>query len=458
MKLPDDFVFGTATASYQIEGAVREGGRAPSIWDTFAATPGKVLGGDTGEGACDSYHRYAEDVALLERLGVDAYRFSVAMPRVVPSGSGGANQEGLDYYERLVDALIGAGIEPTLSLYHWDLPQYLEDRGGWLNRDTASRMADYAQVVAARLGDRVSTWTTLNEPYCTAFLGYAGGEHAPGRHVRGDVFRVCHHLNLAHGLMVEAIRAELGPTARCSVTLNPVVARGGAEAVRRIEAVGNEVFYGPMLEGAYSAQLLEDTAGLTDWAFVRDSDFARIHQRLDVLGVNYYTTTRVSMRPGTDPALRGTTDNAWVGCEDIEFHTVPGETTDMGWLVEPEGLTDLLVGLSRRYPDLPLMVTENGAACADAVTTSSDGARAVHDPERISYVRRHLAAVRRARDARATVVGYYLWSLLDNYEWAYGYSKRFGIVHVDYQTFERMPKDSFWYYRDVIASRELPGA
>ena len=466
ITFPAGFLFGTATASYQIEGAVTEDGRTASIWDTFSHTPGKVLNGDTGDVADDHYHRWREDVAILRDLGVGAYRFSVAWPRVQPGGSGGFNTAGLDFYSRLTDELLANDILPVVTLYHWDLPQELEDAGGWAVRSTAEAFEPYAAKLAEVLGDRVHLWTTLNEPWCSAYLGYASGVHAPGRHEPAAALAAVHHLNLAHGLGIRAIRGVLGDDTACSVTLNLHVFKPGDESseqdndlVRRLDALGNRAFLGPMLDGEYPDDLLKDTAPVSDWEFVRDGDLALINQPLDLLGVNYYTTSTVRAWDGT--GYRGGDDghtpsehSPWVGIDDAVFVPIEGEHTAMGWLVEPAGLTSLLVDLHATYPGLPLVVTENGAAYPDEV--ADDGG--VHDEDRVEYVRGHLAAVRDAIDAGADVRGYFVWSLLDNFEWAWGYDRRFGIVRVDYETQTRTLKDSALFYRDLIAAQPRPPA
>jgi beta-glucosidase len=462
MGFPEGFVFGSATASYQIEGAVAEDGRRPSIWDVFSHTPGKTLGGDTGDVADDHYHRLDADLDLMRDLGLQAYRFSVAWPRVVPEGRGAANPAGLDFYERLTDGLLARGITPVTTLYHWDLPQVLEDEGGWRVRSTAEAFADYARVVAERLGDRIDTWTTLNEPWCSAFLGYGAGVHAPGATEPLATLQAAHHLNLAHGLGAQAIRSVI-PGARISVTLNLHVFRPegetGPEAVRRLDAVGNRVFLGPMLDGEYPADLLEDTAAVTDWSFVHDGDLEAIRQPIDVLGVNYYSTSRVRMGEGAGDGPRNDGHGAgagtpWTGSETVEFLPPEGPLTEMGWNIDPQGLTDLLVSTSERYPDLPLMVTENGAAFPDVV--GEDGV--VHDADRVDYLRRHFAAAQDAIARGVDLRGYFVWSLMDNFEWGYGYSKRFGIVRVDYDTQQRTPKDSARWYSEVIRTGELPAS
>ncbi|MCX2182849.1 beta-glucosidase [Streptomyces sp. SKN60] len=466
-RFPSDFLWGAATAAYQIEGAAAEDGRTPSIWDTFSHTPGKVFEGHTGDVAVDHYHRFRDDVRLMSELGLNAYRFSVSWSRVQPTGRGPAVQKGLDFYRRLVDELLDAGIEPALTLYHWDLPQELEDAGGWPERATAERFAAYATLVADALGDRVTRWTTLNEPWCSAFLGYGSGVHAPGRTDQVASLRAAHHLNLGHGLAVQALRSTLPAGAKLAVSLNLHEVRpltGSAadrEAARRIDTVGNGVWLGPMLEGRYPEELFADTAHVTDWSFVRPGDEATAGQQLDWLGINYYTPTVVSKvaegeEKPQDDGHGASAFSPWPGADDVAFHQADGPRTAMGWPVDPSGLTDLLTRVAARYPDLPLVVSENGAAYEDVV--GADGS--VHDPERTAYVHAHLEAVHRAVEAGVPVHGYFLWSLLDNFEWAYGYAKRFGAVHVDYATQVRTPKSSARWYAEVARSGELhaPGA
>ncbi|SEG64532.1 beta-glucosidase [Thermomonospora echinospora] len=452
---PAGFVWGAATAAYQIEGGAKEDGRVPSIWDTYSHTPGRVLAGDTGDVAADHYHRWADDVAMMADLGLRAYRFSIAWPRVMPGGR--FNPKGADFYSRLVDALLDAGITPVATLYHWDLPQELEDAGGWPVRDTALRFAEYAEAAGRALGDRVGVWTTLNEPWCSAFLGYGSGVHAPGRTDAADAIAAAHHLNLAHGLGVEALRGVVLPRARFSVTLNLHHVRGespdDADAVRRVDGIANRIFLGPMLTGGYPADLVADTAQITDWAFVRPGDERTVAAPLDVLGVNYYSPTLVRRWDGSAP--RQTADGhgasahtAFPGCEDVEFVRQPGPYTAMGWPIDATGLTELLVRLHRDHPSVPLMVTENGAAFDDRA--DPDGR--IRDTRRIGYLRDHIGAVRAALDAGVDLRGYFVWSLMDNFEWAYGYSRRFGIVHIDYETQRRTWKDSAHWYRKVIAA------
>lgn len=466
VAFPPGFVWGTATASYQIEGAATEDGRTPSIWDTYSHTPGRVHNGDTGDVADDHYHRYRDDVAIMRELGVGSYRFSVAWPRITPQVTehalGPVNEAGVAFYDRLVDELLGAGISPAATLYHWDLPQALEDAGGWTNRATAERFAEYAEVVAARLGDRIGTFITLNEPWCSAYLGYASGVHAPGRTEPASALAAVHHLNLAHGLATAAVR-RAAPGAQVALTLNlawvqPASASAAdADAVRRIDGLQNRVFLDPTMRGEYPADVLADTASVTDWSFVRDGDLALIRQPIDALGLNYYSPTVVRAYAGTGPKLEadGHGDgaaSAWPACEDVEFPPQPGPKTDMGWSVDARGMTELLLRLAREYPGVDLYVTENGAAYPDVL--SDDGK--VHDDDRIAYLHDHLSAVADAVEAGAPVRGYYLWSLLDNFEWSYGFSKRFGLVHVDYDTQARTVKDSGRWYADVVRRNGLP--
>ncbi|BCB80179.1 GH1 family beta-glucosidase [Phytohabitans flavus] len=452
LQFPDGFVWGAATAAYQIEGAARDEGRGPSIWDTFSRTPGKVYAGHTGDVACDHYHRYPDDVRLMADLGLRAYRFSISWPRVQPDGSGPVNPRGLDFYDRLVDELIGRGIDPIVTLYHWDLPQTLEDRGGWTSRDTASWFAEYAAAAYARLGDRVSTWTTLNEPWCSAYLGYASGIHAPGRQDPAAAFASVHHLLLGHGLAARALRAAGAETV--GITLNPAAvlpadpeSAADAEAVRVVDGLSNRIFLEPILASGYPSDVLEHMRRFTDLAFIQDGDEKAIAAAIDLLGVNYYSPTYVAGRPGAPgggPAHPGT--------EGILFLPPAGPLTEMGWQIEPAGLTALLERLGRDYPTTPLYITENGAAFDDK--PGADGQ--VADANRIAYLDGHLRAVHTAIERGVDVRGYLVWSLMDNFEWAEGYRKRFGIIHVDYQTQRRTPKDSALWYRDVIARNGLP--
>ncbi|MEW2086165.1 GH1 family beta-glucosidase [Streptomyces sp. NPDC005283] len=453
LRFPAGFRWGTATAAYQIEGAAAEDGRTPSIWDTFSRAPGKVRNGDTGDIAADHYHRMREDVALMKQLGVTDYRFSVAWPRVQPTGRGPAVQKGLDFYRRLTDELLEAGIRPVATLYHWDLPQELEDAGGWPQRETARRFGDYAGIMADALGDRVKTWTTLNEPWCAAFLGYGSGVHAPGRASASGSLRAAHHFNLAHGWAARTLHAALPSTSEISLTLNLHVVRpltdsgDDRDAARRIDAVGNRIFLDPVFHGRLPEDLVRDTASVTDWAFVQDGDLDMISTPIDSLGINYYSPTVVAAGSSDSPS-------PWAGAEQhVRFVPAPGPRTAMDWPVDADGLHELLIRLRDDLPGVPLVITENGAAYDDY----ADPSGAVHDPERVAYLRSHLAAVHRAIADGADVRGYFLWSLLDNFEWAYGYSKRFGIVHVDFATQRRTFKDSARWYADVIARGGLTG-
>ncbi|SNS54154.1 beta-glucosidase [Streptosporangium subroseum] len=456
---PADFVWGAATASYQIEGAAKEDGRGLSIWDTFSGTPGKVAGGDTGDVACDHYFRYADDVRLMSDLGLAAYRFSVAWPRIQADGTGLVNSRGLDFYSRLVDKLLEAGITPYVTLYHWDLPQALEDAGGWPERDTAYRFADYARAVHARLGDRVQHWTTLNEPWVAAFLGYGNGVHAPGRREPAAAFRAAHHLLLGHGLAARALREagaeEIGLALNLSPVITPaqvgdpaaVASLEDAEAVGRIDTLLTRQFLDPALRGEYPAELLamiERNGGL---AHIRDGDLEIINQPIEVIGINYYNPCVVESGPGQ------AADEAWPGSEDVRFCSVDDvPATAMGWPIVPNGLSRLLVRLADDYPEAGLVITENGAAFEDVV---EDGR--VHDVGRTGYLDHHLRAVHAAIADGADVRGYLVWSLLDNFEWAYGYGRRFGIVHVDFDTQRRLFKDSALWYREVIKQNGLRG-
>jgi beta-glucosidase len=448
-----DFLWGVSTSAYQIEGAAAEDGRGPSVWDTFCAQPGRVLNGDSGLVACDHYHRYREDVALMADLGLGAYRFSVAWPRVQPTGRGPANEAGLDFYDRLVDELCAAGIAPVATLYHWDTPQPLEDAGGWLNADTAARFAEYAGLVAGRLGDRVRLWITLNEPAILTMLGYGVGVHAPGRTLMMDALPTAHHQLLGHGLAVRALRAA-GVAGGVGIANNhtPVTAaaaEGGAPSEADVAAAAgydvlhNRLFADPLLLGRYPAGMELGSA----------DDLAVIAEPLDFYGVNYYQPTRISApAAGAElpPEIAGSAGLA------LPFAFAPFDpavpTTGFGWPVAPDGLTDELSILKDRYGAAlpPVYVTESGASFPDV--PGADGT--VDDAERIDYLERHVAAM---RAADVDVRGYFVWSLLDNFEWAVGYSQRFGLVHVDFATGRRTPKASFAWYRDLIA-REPAGS
>ncbi|QBR93237.1 GH1 family beta-glucosidase [Nocardioides euryhalodurans] len=454
VTLPPDFTWGVATASYQIEGAVAEDGRTPSIWDTFCRVPGAVAHGDTGDVACDHYHRMEEDVATMAALGVGSYRFSVAWPRVRPD-AGPVNPAGLDFYDSLVDTLLRHDIAPWLTLYHWDLPQTLEDAGGWTVRATADRFVEYAVAVHERLGDRVPVWTTLNEPWCSAFLGYTNGRHAPGRREGAAGLRAAHHLLLAHGRATTELRARGAET--LGITLNLTVAdpadpadAADVDAARRIDSLHNRLFLDPITRAAYPEDLLADTEHLGWTDVVHDGDLEAIAAPIDVLGVNYYRGDQVSGHPDAEPDEGQ--PSPFVGSEHVSFPSRGLPRTAMDWEVQPEGLTRLLVRLHDDHPGLPLVVTENGAAYDDS--QAPDGS--VDDPERVAYLDSHVRAVAAARDAGADVRGYFAWSFLDNFEWAEGYAKRFGLVHVDYPTQRRTPKASAHWYAELCRTGRLP--
>jgi beta-glucosidase len=427
-QFPPGFQFGVSTASYQIEGAAGEDGRGVSIWDTFSHTPGRTRGGDTGDVACDHYHRYARDVALMSELGVDAYRFSVAWPRIQPAGSGPGNVKGLDFYDRLVDALGQRGIAALPTLFHWDLPQALEDGGGWLSRETALRFGDYVALVADRLGDRVRRWITLNEPVVHMAQGYAFGDHAPGRELGLGALPVAHHQLLGHGLAVRALRTAGAAEVMISNNLTPVIAEDPAAGMA-YDAFHNRLFTDPVLLGTYP-DFLADALG----DVVRDGDLDIISSPMDALGVNYYNPTRVGA-----PSTAG----APLPFETLPIDGVP--TTAFGWPVVPSGLHDLLTGLRDTYGDRlpPVYITENGCSTEDVLD----------DRFRIDYLDGHLRAVHAAITDGVDVRGYFVWSLLDNFEWAEGYSQRFGLVRVDFGTQERTPRSSYRWLRGVLAGR-----
>jgi beta-glucosidase len=432
-RFPADFVWGAATAAYQIEGAIDEGARGASIWDRFCATPGKVRNGESGAIACDFYHRYPQDIALMRTLGIDAFRFSIAWPRVLPDGRGRVNEAGLDFYDRLVDALLEAGIAPFATLYHWDLPQALENAGGWPERATAEAFAEYVSVVAKRLGDRVHSWITHNEPWCASWLGYGAGRHAPGRTSRRDALAAAHHLLLSHGLAAEVLRSE-APLAHVGITLDyyPMHAASDADrdAARIADGHRNRWFLEPVLRVEYPVDMLERYAA--DLPAIEDGDLRTIGAPIDFLGINNYTRRVVRAGAGGEP-------------EDVRPQGA--EYTDMGWEVYPEGIFETLQRVHTDYGPPAIYITENGAAYTDV--RGHDGQ--ISDLERQSYLQGYTQAVGRAIAAGVPVRGYFVWSLLDNFEWALGYWRRFGLVYIDYPTLERVPKGSFYWYRDLIA-------
>ncbi|MEV6846367.1 GH1 family beta-glucosidase [Actinoplanes sp. NPDC051411] len=439
MRFPDGFLWGAATAAYQIEGAVEEDDRGPSIWDTFSHTPGAVLRGDTGDIADDHYHRWPGDLDLLSSLGVGAYRFSVAWPRIVPSGSGTVNIKGLDFYDRLTDGLLERGIVPMVTLYHWDLPQALQDRGGWAARDTAYHFADYVRAVHERLGDRVPYWLTLNEPYCSAFVGHLDGKHAPGLRDERVAVTALHHLLLGHGLAVRALRDD-GVTGRVGITCNltsVLPASSSADdraAARRLDLHENRMFLDPLFRGEYPP---DAAAQYGDFDFVHDDDLAVIAAPLDYFGINYYERHAVRASP-TDP-IRG-----WE-------RVPPEEPTLTGIAVDPRGLREILERVHRDYTSLPLVVTETGLALHDYA--GPDGV--VADDERIAFFEGHVRAAHEALSAGVPLFGFFPWSFLDNFEWQSGYGVRYGLYYVDYPTQERRPKKSAAWYQRLIRANGL---
>jgi beta-glucosidase len=439
LRFPDGFVWGTATAAYQIEGAWDEDGKGESIWDRFSHTPGKVFGGDTGDVACDHYHRWRDDIALMRELGLHVYRLSISWPRVLPNGVGAVNSAGLDFYDRLIDGLLEAGIQPYVTLYHWDLPQALQDRGGWANRETVAAFANYADVIVRRLGDRVKNWITHNEPWCTSFLGHWLGDHAPGIR-NGPALAAAHHVLLSHGEAVPVLRAG-SPGAQVGITLNfsPAYPASDSDAdqaaARRHDGFFNRWFIDPIYGRGYPDDMVALYGALMPK--IQPGDLERMAAPTDFLGVNYYNRAVIRDDPDA-PVLR-------VG------HVQPeGEYTAMDWEVYPDGLRALLVRLQRDYAPGRMYITENGAAYPDTLTP--DG---VHDQPRMSYLSGHLAAAHAAIGEGVPLAGYFYWSLMDNFEWAWGYSKRFGLIYVDYPTQRRILKDSARFYGDVIARNGL---
>ncbi|MGW7231251.1 GH1 family beta-glucosidase [Streptomyces cyaneofuscatus] len=433
---PADFTWGVATAAYQIEGAVTEDGRSPSIWDTFSHTPGKVDNGDTGDTACDHYHRVPEDIGLIKQVGAGAYRFSIAWPRVVPGGDGPVNKAGLDFYDRLVDGLLEAGVTPFATLYHWDLPQVLQDRGGWTVRETSEHFAAYASHVVERIGDRVKDWATLNEPLCSAWIGHLEGRMAPGLTDLTAAVRASYHLHLGHGLAVQAIRAA-SSDARVGIVnnLSPIVPASTSEAdlaaARRADGHINRWWLDPVLGRGYPQDMVEAYGVELP---VRPGDLEAIAAPLDWLGLNYYFRQIVTADPsGPAPGF-------------TQVPVADARHTYMDWEVYADGLEQLLLRLTEEYGVERIYVTENGSAYQD--TVAADGS--VHDPERVAYLEEHLAACARAVAKGAPLAGYFAWSLLDNFEWAYGYDKRFGLVHVDYATQRRTVKSSGRRYAELI--------
>lgn len=438
---PEGFLWGTATAAYQVEGGTRAGGRGESIWDRFAATPGKVRKGHTGEPACASYYRYQEDIALMKAMNTGAYRFSIAWPRVIPDGDGVVNTPGLDYYDRLIDALLAANITPSVTLYHWDLPQALQDKGGWANRSTIDAYSRYVEIVLQRLGDRVPYWATFNEPWCVSILSNEIGAHAPGLQDRKVALQVAHNVLVAHGRAFRIIKAN-SPDSAAGIVLNmePSYPAQDTQADRELaalkEACFNHWFLDPIMGKGYPENAWKYYGA--DVPEIEPGDMESIETPLDFLGLNYYSRKVVH-----DPAG---------GEGDVLHQRDDGNVSDLGWEIYPDGLYDLLTWLHEDYPQLPeIHVSENGISLPDVVT----GNGAVHDPKRIAYIKQHLDAVLRAIDAGVPVTGYFVWSLLDNFEWAFGYDSRFGLTYVDFDTQKRILKDSGHWYGCVAQANAL---
>jgi beta-glucosidase len=455
LGFPEGFTWGASTAAYQIEGAAGIDGKGPSVWDTFSHTPGKVRGGDTGDVACDAYHRYREDVALMASLGLNAYRFSISWPRVQPGGRGAPNQRGLDYYRALLDSLGEHGIAATATLYHWDLPQELQDEGGWAVRGTAERFAEYVALTAEALGDRVARWITLNEPQVVSTNGYRRGDHAPGLRDPDAASAATHHLLLGHGLATQALRDRGAAEVGITLDMHPVRTLGDRrpdelEQGRLItDAAVNGIYLEPILHGRYPDHAPQ--ALLPPPELIADGDLETINQPLGFLGVNYYSP--VFLRAGDPADLRRNEQHARCRVPGVvEYLPEDLERTSMGWLVDASGLYELLVDVSKQAPGLPLYITENGRAAEDYVNPQGE----VNDVERVRYLHTHLEAAARAIKDGANLAGYFVWSLLDNFEWAWGYQKRFGIIFVDFGTQRRIPKSSARFYSDVVRANAIP--
>lgn len=440
-RFPADFIFGTATASYQIEGAIHEDGRKPSIWDTFSAEPGRVRNGDSGEVACDHYHRRDSDLDLLSHYAVQAYRFSIAWPRVIPDGRGPVNQKGLDWYDALIDGLLARDIKVFATLYHWDLPQALQDKGGWTNRDTAHAFADYTQTVVSRLGDRIDALATFNEPYCSCYLGHLKGIHAPGTRDLETAMRSVHVTNLAHGLSVQAARA-----ARTEVPIGTVInamaiapeteCDDDKAAAEREFQMYNGVFFTPLFDGRYDNLLLQELGALLD---IRDGDLDHIQQPLDWWGLNYYSPACVADARSTNSVFPHT---------ESRDATTSTARTDIGWEIDASAIERLLSQLYERYSLPPCYITENGAC----YNMGPDEGGLIDDQPRLNYLHDHISAIANARGDGIDIRGYFAWSLMDNFEWTEGYTMRFGLTYVDYNTQERTVKKSGNWYRELLAS------
>ncbi len=445
-SFPADFLWGAATSAYQIEGATHEDGRGPSIWDTFSHLPGTTHRGETGDIAADHYHRMEEDVALMDELHLNAYRFSISWPRILPQGTGAVNARGLDFYDRLVDALLARGISPLATLYHWDLPQALQERGGWPNRETAYAFADYAGVVAKRLGDRVQWWVTQNEPWCSAYLGYGTGIHAPGIQDMQAAVDAGHHLLLSHGLALSRLRAHINPEAQLGIAINLTQVYAvddrpeTLDGVARTDIFNNRWFLDPLFRGEYPPTLFPDLK--TAPPPIKEGDMAIITTPLDFLGVNYYSRSLIRARTRASAPSTHAYE---------QVVPVPGASyTEMAWEIYPDGLADMLARVNRDYAPRAILVTENGAAFVDQWYGNSN----ISDTRRVQYIQDHIKVLGQALRLEVPVRGYFVWSLMDNYEWTDGYGKRFGIVYIDFPTQRRIMKESGRWYAAFIASQQ----
>ena len=441
MKFPQDFLWGVATASYQIEGAELEDGRGECIWTRYSRTPGMVLNGDTGAVACDHYHRYPEDIALMKQLGLDAYRFSISWPRILPDGVGRINEAGLDFYSRIIDELLEQGIQPWATLYHWDLPQALQDKGGWANADIVNWFADYTDIVLKAFGDRVPGWITLNEPWCSAFLGYLIGRHAPGVQNPVQAFRAAHHLLLSHGAAMPIMRHH-APNAQHGITLNLCPQQPGTDKPEDIEAAAlaeeqaNAWFMDPVFKGTYPEKLVKHLGPILDGLDL--DEIKRAAVPMDFLGVNYYMRWMVVADPEAPSGWRS--------------YSHEGEWTDMGWEIYPDGMRDELIRVTKEYGPEKIYITENGAAFPDPETVEGD---VLEDPMRVDFYKGYLGGAAQAIEAGVPLKGYFAWSFMDNFEWGWGYTKRFGLVHVDYQTQRRTLKRSALYYQSLLQTGQV---
>ncbi|OCL25983.1 beta-glucosidase [Orenia metallireducens] len=445
LYFPKDFIWGSATAAYQIEGAYQEDGKGESIWDRFSHTPGKVANGDTGDVACDHYHRYKEDVELMKEIGLDSYRFSISWPRILPKGKGEINQQGLDFYRGLINELLKAGIKPVVTLYHWDLPQALQEEGGWANREIVKHFVNYAEILFNEFGDVVSQWITHNEPFVVAFNGHGSGDHAPGIKDQQVALQVAHNLLLSHGLAVKKFR-ELKLDNEIGITLNLISSYPISDnvednkAAKRMEDYINGWFLEPLFKGRYPERIVEFYGEKFNNLDIREDDMGLIKEEIDFLGINYYSRSLV----------RYNKDSKFLGIEGVKPQD--SQYTAMDWEIYPKGLYDLLIKLNQEYTQKPLYITENGAAFDDKISEGGG----VHDQDRIDYLKAHFQSAYKAIQEGVALKGYYVWSLMDNFEWAYGYSKRFGITYIDYENNQRrILKDSAYWYKNIIVNNSL---